>query len=355
MRISGRAAGTLVAVLAALSATAEAASVKDVNTKKKIIGVDLEEDETAEVGTTICFLTPAGKDIDCGDVTKVKGTMVLVKMTSAKKLKRIKPGGAARIGEAAEDDAETEAPAKGVAKNKKQPFRVWGYYSPGLATPTAYNKVGYGAPATGETPTSLWEADKKITQTYFGFALQVGIPVSHFSINPGVRYRSYNPSVVDADYVKKQENPYVSTEETANAIGFWTDFQYLRISFTPSIGLGLTGGLDFDMSTVTMKTEKKDDTGATPEAEVASATSKLTVVSLRLGATLDFMFVKVFGSSLAINLQIPLAETGRKLDYAFEEGEDRGLEDPKDDFQKQLGHGKNTAGLEIALGPVLAF
>jgi hypothetical protein len=346
-----------VALAVALFAPAAwGASVKDVNTKKKIVGVDLEEDETAEVGTRICFLTPTGKDIDCGDVTKVKGTMVLVKVKSAKKLKRIKPGGAARVGEASEtaEDDGGALPAKNV-KAKKQPFRIWGFYSPGLATPTAYNKIGYAAPAAGETPETLWESDKKVSQTLFGAALQVGIPIGSFSLNPGFRFRSFNPSVVDADYVQKQENPYVRTEQTGSAIGFWTDFQYLRIPFTSSMGLGLVGGLDFDMSTVTMKTTKKDDTGATPEADVVSATSKLTVVSLRLGATLDFMFVKVFGSALAFNIQVPLAETGRQLDASFEDGEDRGLEDAKKDFEKKLGHGKNTVGLEIALGPVLAF
>lgn len=357
-------AGLAALLFAAAGGDALAGTVKSVNAKKKTVAVDLEEDETVEKDTEICFMTEAGKKVDCGSVTKVKGTQALVKVKSAKKLKKIKPGMAAKVGSASDKTAEgkdkageggeEEADSGKSYKGKKAPFRIWGTYTAGLATPAVYNKLGYSAP-TDAAPSTLWNSDKKVSQALFGFQLQFGIPLGAFSLNPGFRYRQYTPSLIDADYIPNRENPYVSTEEKATATALILDFQYFRMPFSPMFALNLTSGLDIDQSTVTVKSTKKDDSGGTPESELAKATSKLTVISLRLGAGMDLLFAKVFGGTIGPTLMVPLTETGKTFSGNLADDEARGQADPGEDLKKALGHQKNSLAYELALGIMLAF
>ncbi len=350
--------------LGALSGVAEAALVKQVSSKKKLVTVELAEDETIEKDAVVCVFSEANKKLGCGTVVKVKGTTVTVKFENAKGMKKMKPGLPAKVGEeppaaADAEEASDDTPKKGaknVAKGpkvKKSPFRVWVYYSPALATPAVYNKLGYAAPAN-ETPDTLWSDDKKTASTLFGVNLQVGIPLGAFSLNPGFRYRKFTPSVVDSDYIPQRENPYVSTEETASATGLWVDFQFYRMPFSGASSFWLSSGVDMDMSTVTLKATKEDDAAGGTSSEIAKADSKLTVISLRVGAATDIVFAKVFGVSIGTTIMIPLSETA-KFSGDITDGEARGHADPGDDLKQKLGHKKNSVAYELSLGGVLAF
>ena len=112
----------ILAVVCGMAGTASAASVKSVNAKKSLVMIDLEEDETAEKGTEICFYTGAGKKVECGSVVKVKNTTALVKIDDEEKLKKIKAGMAAKIGGGDADDEEDKGDKdkdKGEKKKKK--------------------------------------------------------------------------------------------------------------------------------------------------------------------------------------------------------------------------------------------
>lgn len=342
---------------------AGAAAVKQVNAKKKLISIALGEDETMEKDALVCVFTESGKKVDCGTVKSVKGTVAIVVFKSTKKFKRLKVGMQAKVGAeppGTEDDTEASAntakkPKNAVKEGKttKSPLRIWALYSAALSTPAVYNKLGYAAPSS-ETPETLWSDDKTTKSSLFGFNFQVGIPLGAFSVNPGFRYRKFTPSVVDSDYVSQRADPYTSTDETASALGIWTDFQFYRMAFSGASSFWLSSGIDMDMSTVTLKTTKKDDSGATAETEIAKAESKLSVLSLRLGAATDLVFTKVFGVSVGTTIMIPLSASG-KFSGDLADGEGQGQADPGEDLKKALGHKKNTVAYELSLGAVLAF
>lgn len=343
------------------SGAASAATVKQVSSKKKLITAELDDEEVMEKDAAVCIFDDDGKKLGCGKVVKVKETTVTIKFETPKGMKKMKPGMTAKVGEEAPgaggDETAEATPKKGKnakePKVKKSPFRVWLSYSPALATPAVYNKLGYEAPSN-ETPDTLWDDDKKTASTLFGVNLQVGIPLGAFSLNPGLRYRKFTPSVVDSDYIPQRENPYVSTEQTASATGVWVDFQFFRVPFSGASSFWIASGVDMDMSTVTLKATKKDDSGATPSSEIAKADSKLTVISLRVGAAADIVFAKVFGVSIGTTIMVPLSETA-KFSGDLSENESRGQADAGDDLKESLGHKKNSAAYELSLGGVLAF
>lgn len=357
------------------------ASVTSVNTKKKTVSVTPDDGESMEKDQTVCIFDEKQKKRGCGNVSAVKGDgTVVVKIGSAKKIKKIKEGMSASVSgdslnggdasevdpDAAEDDSSKgkkkgkkakgkEKKAKKTAKKKGPPLRFWLDYGKSFAAPATFKKLSYSAP-TNETPTTLWASEKDSSDTA-GFNLQVGIPLAGFSLNPGVRYRVYTPSVIDSDYVRQRANPYVVTEQKGTAYGAFVDFAFLRIPFTEQIALNTSAGLDVDLSTVTINAKKKTDNATASPIEgsetVASMTSKLTVVSLRLGTGLDFV-LGVFGGHLGLNLLLPVSQSG-SVSGKFGDGEDRGIADPKQDLKNALAHKKNGYAAELLLGVMLAF
>lgn len=368
----------LIAPLPALSA-----SVKAVNAKKKTVEIMPDDGETMEKDQTVCIFDEKEKKRGCGKVSSVKGDgTVVVRIGSAKKLKKIKEGMSATVSvdslnEGADAAAEVDPGAVGddSAKGKKKgkrarakgkkakksakkmgpPLRFWLDYGKFVAAPATYKKLSYNAP-TDEAPSTLWSSDKESSDTA-GFNFQVGIPLAGFSLNPGVRYRTYTPSVVDADYVKQRANPYVSTDQQGTAYGAFVDFAFLRIPFIPQIAFNTSAGLDVDMSTVTIDAKKETDDPTNSPIEgsdtITSLTSKLTVISLRLGTGFDFVF-GVFGGHFGLNLLLPVSESG-SVSGSFGDGEDRGVEDQKEDLKRALAHKKNGYAGELLLGLMLAF
>jgi hypothetical protein len=360
----------------ALAPTALAGTVK--SKKKDSVIVEMDDGEAVEKDGGVCFFGDGDKKVGCGVVTKVKGLKALVKVTNKKALKKITEGMSAKPGDAPADaGADTAASegepaakgAKGKSKgrkggdaetkeaksSKKVPFRVWAGYTPGIATPATYNKIQYEATAA---PDTAWKSEGAVNQALFGFSLQVGIPVGSMSFNPGFRYRTYRPSLIDTDLTPGTLVPYITTEQSATALALFFDFQLLRIPFGSSFGMNLTSGLDYDMSTVTLKSTVKTEDGAKSGDPFAKGTSKLNVVSLRAGAGFDLLFLKSFGAFFNLNLLIPLVELGKSFSGGFEGDPAQApklANDPSDDMKAALGHKKNGLGIDVVLGAMLAF
>lgn len=348
----------LIGALSMAAPVALSATVKTVSAKKKSVVITLDDGEIYEKGASICFFSASGKKIDCGTVAKIKGSQASVKLKSRTKMKRIKVGspahpeeGATGVGDGAEASPDGEAAASPA---KTSPFRVWASYSPALATPAKFNKLGYAAP-TVDAPDTLWKSDAAVASALFGFNLQVGIPMGSFALIPGLRFRTYTPSLIDADYIPQKENPYVSTEEKASALGLWVDFQFFRMPMLSQSALWLASGIDVDSSTVTLTSTKKDDSGKIPQSELGKATSKLTVASLRFSSGFDFVFAKPFGAFFGLTMMVPLAEFGSAFSGSLGDDEARGQADPGEDLKKSIGHTKNSLAYEVSIGTMLAF
>ncbi len=342
----------LASLVVCSSSAALGASVTAVNPKKKTVDVSLGEDESYEKGSSICFFSAAGKKIDCGRVARIKGTTATVSMKKSKKFGRIKPGLEGRSPDAAPaaEGSEGAAMAAAGAPSKKPKFRIWGYYSAALATAFKYNKLEYLAPE-GTAPETLWKSDGTAASSMQTFNLQVGIPISSFSLNVGLRSQSLPATIVESDYVPPPaRDPYAVTEISAKALGFWFVAELFQSALTQSMAFNVGTGIDVDMSTVTLKSTKKDDTAGT-ESTIASATSKVTVLSLRIPVGIDYLFTSSFGAYAGTNIMLPLAEFGKAVSGGIEEAELRGA---ADDTKTALGHGKNSIAYDIAVGAVLA-
>jgi len=322
--------------------------------------VEVGPDETIEKGAKVCVYKNDDKKVECGTVIKVKGKKLYVKV--GKHVRRIKKGMTVKVEDdqdstdktADTGDQETSTGDEAADyQGQASPFKIWGLYIPALATPSAYNKLAYAAPAAEPAPT-LWSTDKKAASALVGFGLAIGIPVGPFSINPGLRYRKYTPSQVDYDYDPNKPNPYVRVEEQATSYGLYTDFQYFRTAMTPSLSLNLTVGGDIDMSTVTFKATKLDDTNSS-EVLISSATSKLSVFSLRFGGSFDYLFLKSFGVTAGLNFLLPLAQFGKGFSGKQATDQARGVADPDADLKSALAHDKNSIGYELSLGVVYAM
>jgi hypothetical protein len=345
----------------ASSTWAEAATVKSINKKKGTVVVeDVSEEDGFAADSTVCVYNSKGKKVGCGKVLKVKKDLAQVKFKSKKTLAKIKSGMEVRLKDGATATASSGGAAEGEAtvstsyKGKKSPFRIWASYSPALATPSVYNKLAYVRPDT-TSPETIWESNEVGSTSFLAFNFEFGIPIGSFSLNPGFRYRSFTDSQIDADYSKTNRDLFVRTEQSATALGVWMDFQYFRVPFTPSLALSLTSGLDVDISTVKFVATGKDDSGTQEDVKIANATSNMTLASLRLGAGIDFMFVKSFGAHLGTTVMIPVFEVSKGFSGSAEDSNAAEMEDPKADLEKQLGHKKNSVAYELSVGLVLAF
>ncbi len=366
-----RHSGWLVLVALLTSAPAHAGVVKEINAKKKMVDVEIEEVEIFAKGDKVCFAKEGGADVGCGAVTKAKDTLIQVKVETKKDLDAIEVGMIARksagegsdAGFGSSEAAGSDKPAKGekvviktkpLKKKKKNPFRVVGFYGAAPMTPSTYQKLAYKAP-TSATPATLWSQDEEIKSTYFGLNVEAAIPLgTRFAIVPGLRYRSFTPSQIEADYQPKRNNPYVTVEQQASAFGLSTDFQYLRLPVGPLLNFNFLAGLDLDFSTVSITALKKDDTGVA-DVKLTEASSKLAVLSLRLGANGEINFVKLVGARAGLTIGIPVAEFGKAFEGALDAEESRGVADAGKDLQTQLAHKKGKLGLELGLGVLFAF
>lgn len=350
------------------------AAITEVNTKKKFADVELEEGETFEKGAAVCFFGEDGEKGECGTISRIKDSVARVKV---KKPKKLKVGMTMKLDEPLAADGEASGSASGSgsgsgsgseegektskkaakkkAASKKSPLRLVGYAGLPVRTPSTFNKIAYAYPET-TTPSTLWSKDSAVASAAVQLAGEVAIPVGKFAVVPGVRYRLFTPSSIDSDYEKGMLNPYITTEQKASSFGFYTDFQYLRFNPASFLAVNLLAGIDIDMTTVTLTATSKDERPTGVTAEAASATSKLSVASLRLGANTDIMMIKILGARVGFGVMLPLAAFGAK--FSGKVTNTHGLSDDAAataDLKKSIDHKKAKYAAEIDIGGELSF
>ena len=357
-----------------LTAPAQAATVRATSPAKNMVALDVEDGESPAKGDTYCIVGPKKKPLDCGKVVKIKGKVAIIALASGAKIGKIKKGMAAKNsgggssdgGESAPDDGGDSAAApnaKSKLKNdarssgspKGTPFRLWLLADPAPASPFTYKQITYKAPDGTATPSTLWAPGKAPSTALFSFGGQIGIPIGKSAVNLGARMRTFSPpSSVDTDYTVGVQNPYANTAVTAKSFGGWLDYQLIHKAMTPSLFFNFLPGLDLDYSTVSVTATKKND-NAPDSGSIVTATSKLMVVSLRLGANMDIFFGKSFGLTIGGTALLPLAPLSPATSASFPTGEDRGLADPVTDLKTALGHKKNSLGLEALAAVFVAL
>jgi len=351
----------LVTLAMGLMPTAvQAATVRGVNSAKKMVSLDIEEGETVTSGDTFCVFGPKKKKIDCGKVSLVKGKVALVTLASAAKIGQIKKGMSAKsdASESTESSGSADAkipPTPTAGASKRPPLRMWLLMDPALSSPFTYKQISYKAPDGTTAPTTLWAPGKAPGLAVASFGGQIGIPIGKKAVNLGARMRTFSPpSSVDTDYTAKVANPYANTLVTAKAFGGWLDYELMHSALSASTFFNFLPGLDLDYSSVSVLGTKKND-GAADSGNIVTATSKLMILSLRLGANFDVFIGKSFGLSVGGTALIPIIPLAPSAVISFPTGEDRGMADPITDLKTSLGHKKNGVGLEALAAVFYAF
>ena len=334
-----------------------AQEVAKVSKAKGQVLVHQDDVSAIKKGQDACIKDNAGKKLVCGKVLKKQKGKVLVKISDPSKLTKIKKGMSVSFGgtspsKGASDAAES-ATNTGRTKNPMVLRVIW---VPVLMGPVTYNKVAYSPPTSTTAGQSvLWTSDLLVKTSYMAFGADATIPIGQsLGVVPGVRYRSYTGSSLETDYDPEQKQRFAAITQTMTAIGLWTDVQVMRIPFGASSGMTATGGLDFEMSTATLKATKNDDRDGS-EAELANVTSKLSVISLRLGAGFDAFFMGPAGATAGLNLLVPLAAMGASSTATTDDEFSSRSADDVADLTAALNHKKASFGVELVFGLGLTF
>ncbi len=329
-----------------LTSAAFGATVKKTNPAKGLITVVGNEGDTFTQGSIYCVhISPIEQE--CGSITKLKGQVAVIKLDNKKAAKSIKNGMIAR-------PSDGRAKSSSLAAQPVQHTRLYAVLAPSAILPYEFHNPEYVAPETS-TPESLWKDGATIKNTVFGIALSGAFPVGPFAINPGFRYRKTVSSELESNYDPNHINPYVSSTVDSTELGLWLDFEAYRLGFGERSGISLTSGLDFDNSTVTLKATKKDDNEASLNDPIAKATSKLSVISFRVGSAIDFVFYGPFGVTFGTNILVPLAAVSPSFSGDVVEGGERGSTNTSDSLKKTIGHKKASIAADVTLGTVFAF
>ncbi len=342
--------------------SADAASIRGVNRKKGVVVLDSGSEGGLKKGMNVCFNDSKGKQIDCGKIVSLKKKTSTVKLNKAASARRLKRGmEAITDGEAAVASASSSKAGAKYRRNVKTMYIMTPMF------PSTYQKLAYAPPpVTGDAET-LWEpiGEPDISVMGFGAEVEMGIGAT-MSTAIGFRMRLHRDFASEADYIQreltadgqKQAIPeYVEALQTTSAMGFWADFYFYDVRFGQSLSLRLGSGIDMDMSTVTVKATQKDDRADQATiGEFVTATSKLSVISLRLIPSLNF-FIDPVGFTLTPVVLVPLAAmgaafSGENLDT---HAANLGGVDPMEDLKAALGHDKGSMSLMITLSAFFAF
>ena len=184
-----------------------------------------------------------------------------------------------------------------------------------INTPTApatYRKLAYRGPSA--TPDGPGEFDTVggSASSVAGAGLEIRGPIfKTFGFAIGARGRRDVDFSSRSDFTGGTDDQVLTNKTTAQAVGAWLDFHFLRHRFASSLAATTGLGLDFDYSTVQMDQLYRDDRVEADKTEaVTQVKSQLGVASIRLATRLDYEWGRV-SSGVALNLQLPVAEGAR--------------------------------------------
>lgn len=325
---------------------AQAATVKAKSSKSQAILIELSPEESIVKGDEICFFTKSAKQVGCGKVTSIKGKRARVRV-KRKVFSRVRKGmGAQTFGYADGDILGSGSSGGGSKSSANKPMRIYGF---GLLAMTPFTHQNLLYDRGIET---LWDPGKTASALAMGAGFEVAIPVGSFAIIPGFRYQLERSQTIESDY-GTTSNPYSVNTVKSSAMGVWADFEFWTTNWG-GLMFGAASGLDIDMSKVTFAMNTKDEnTGIT--TDIASASSSLNVISLRLSTRMDYMFTKSFGVNFTPTILIPITEMGKKFSGEVNDPNAPATVDVATDLETSLGHKKASFGFNGMLSVVMTF
>lgn len=332
------------------------ASVVSLSKKKRVAVIKPDSGEVFAKGDDVCIFEDE-QQVACGKVRRVtKSGRAYVRIGTKAQFSKVKKG---LIAKKEDGDTSTTSGEASSASGAKQPFRVWIDYSGQVMAPTTFKKISYAKSGTGITRSSLWDQGDDNGSALLGAKLGFAIPFGTSAINTGFRFQKFTDVIVQSDYIDGNADQYVETNQTGSSMGLWFDYNLMTMAIGSSSRIDFYSGLDIDMSTVNLKaTHLSDNSTDTVSGEFATATSKLTVASLRVGSDFAFMFVPSFGANFGVDLLIPLAVISESFEASVSDSVAASqTPDLKqdEDLKDALGHTKAGFALGVNIGIALKF
>lgn len=355
---------------------AQEATVKSVNKKKRSVIIDQGTVSGFAKKTKVCIYNDSDKVVHCTAISKAKKNSAFFLVKSAKILAKIKPDMLVRIQGPAPlvaSDRTSASYKEGGVRTPKDAGRssvTFGYVLTPIA-PSTYSKLAYLPPFV-ETPgtngsttykkadsvDTMWENTGKNSLSVLGLGFEFEYGLSKdFAVTSGLRYRISKTFQSTTDYNMVDPNQYLELTQKGSATGLYFDFQFLNLELTPTIFLRASSGLDYDMATTTFTVNHLVEKGApTPSlGQIYKASSKLSTLSLRLGSSINLMFLDQFGLHAGFNLLVPIMASGGTPSLDISDPYATSVANPEEDFKQALDHKKSSFGAEVFLGMAITI
>jgi hypothetical protein len=315
------------------------ASIKKILKSRSIIQINTDNDINFKKNKRVCFYDKKDIIAACGKVLIVNKNTASVKL-DINSIKKIKSSYIPKI-----DDADS------IQALKKEPlFILKGLWEGGLIPQVGYYHLFYIPKVTSAEDTSSAAAYEKAwsqESPAVGLLLSLGgeVAVPKWKIAAGFRYRSYSSKEISANYNDTEETKYVVTTAASSSFGLYLDYYFFQ-----KYGFELGSGLDFDQNNLAFLAILKDSSGDFAEANIAEATSSLSVISLRF----PVRYVKSWGFLgfiAGVNFIIPVYGEPVFSGKVTDDQQTNFLTvDPVKHLKASLNHKKNSFALESVLG-----
>lgn len=335
------------------------AKVKKVVKAKKRAYIDLGKEDGVKKGSRICFFKKAKKrKVTCGKVLKAWDNKSVVRV---KKIGKIKKGMQAAISTKGRKKMAKDMDKAMMAGAKEQPSLLKVNYIMSLATASAYNNLSYVYEENTRANT-VWEPITAANAALLGFGLDYERPMFGNTVALGFKYKIYTSSqgktgsFITSNF-GNDANRFILVSQEATSMGFFADYLYLDYKLSKNLVVKVGNGLDFDIATMTLTADERDDTDAGINERIYEASSTATTISLRTVANAYVMFGS-FGIGGGVNLMVPLTTSLKQEAAANNRFAAASLEEgitAEEDVLRMIDHRKNSFGLEFLFSTFYAF
>ena len=248
---------------------------------------------------------------------------------------------------------ESPPPATGGARliaNRR--FAVGYLYS--AAAPFQYHIPRYDLQSELLRSGSLWNADKKVIGGILGVEATFAVPVTAaLAIVSGIHYRYTPTDTLSVDYDGSDPDIYAESRTSANSYGLSVDADY-GVLLRAGLAWHVLGGLDFDESRIGFTATAN---GGSETTTIASLRSRLDIMSLRLGSSVNVMLGPV-GIGGGVMLLLPVvgaavqASTGQILKPEITSSQS---DSAASDLGHALDHKRSSFGAQLNLAVTYPF
>lgn len=351
---------------------AQEATVKSVRKKKRVVTIDQGSNGGFKSKTKVCVFDTSDKKITCSKIGRARKDTAFFRIKSAKEFAKIKKGMTVKIeGTGSTLTSSFNKKEVAVDQPKGRSNLKLGYVITPVA-PSNFSKLTYNPPfietpgAEGqpssykdaETVDTLWESTGTNSSSLLGIGAEFEYAFSQsFSLTTGLRYRFYKDFLAKTDYSMVDSSQYLELTQKASAVGLYFDFQFLNLELGTSTFLRMSSGLDYDMATMTLVADHKVDSDSSAQSlgQIYKATSKLSTISLRLGSSLNLLFLDPLGFYMGFNLLVPITASGGSPAVDIADPYQNRVPNAEEDFKTALAHKKSSFGAEIFLGGAISF